>query len=194
MPKPTGSPDTGPMTETIYSSRRERTLWWFTLAAVAAIYSTLIVTPRELQANDVAAALFVAALLMAGAAVVAVAFETRPTGAQVGVLLGVAAVYLMVFQRIAIPADRTHLFEYSVVAVLIYQALRERARNGRRVPMPPVLAFAATTLIGVVDEGLQALIPDRVFDPIDIGFNTLAAFMAITALLTLGWVRDRSAG
>ena len=127
--------------------QRERRLWLFTLAAVVAIYSTLAVSPRELQANDLAAALFVAGLLLAGAAVVSLAFETRPNGVQVGVLLAIAAVYLMVAQRITIPADRTHLFEYSVVAVLIYEALRERARRGKRVPAPAVLAFAATTII-----------------------------------------------
>ena len=65
-------------------------------------------------------------------------------------------------------AERTHLFEYGIVAVLIYQALSERAGNGRRVRAPALLALVATILLGWLDEGLQALIPNRVYDNFDV--------------------------
>ena len=64
------------------------------------------------------------------------ALRTRPGGAEIGVALGVAAVYLMVFLRMGIPEERTHLIEYRVVAVFICEALAERASQGRRVPYP----------------------------------------------------------
>jgi hypothetical protein len=52
--------------------------------------------------------------------------------------LGVTAVYGMVVVRMEIgPAERTHLFEYGLLAVLIYQALTERLGHGRR-PLSPV--------------------------------------------------------
>ena len=50
----------------------------------------------------------------------------------------------------------------------------------------------ATGLIGVIDECIQLLLPSRVFDPIDMLFNVLAAVMAVTASTALGWARKRS--
>lgn len=79
--------------------------------------------------------------------------------------------------------------EYTVVALLIYEALTERASNGRRVPVPALLAIGATALLGVLDEGIQALLPSRVFDPIDILFNALAGLMAVLASVALAWAR-----
>ena len=49
-----------------------------------------------------------------------------------------------------------------------------------------------TTLVGTVDEYLQVFIPSRVFDPIDILFNFLAAVMTVAALATLSWIRRRT--
>ncbi len=89
----------------------------------------------------------------------------------------------------AIP-ERSHLFEYSVVAVFIYEALTERVRQGRRVPVPLVTALA-TSLLGTLDEGIQQFLPSRVFDPVDILFNTLAGVMGVAAVVALGWAGRR---
>ena len=105
--------------------------------------------------------------------------------------LAVAAVYGIAFVRINTPEERTHLIEYGVVAVLIHQALKERMRNGRQVPLPAVLAVVVTSLLGFLDEGLQAFLPNRICDPRDLGFNAFAALLAIGASLGLGWVRWR---
>ena len=56
--------------------------------------------------------------------------------------------------------------EYGVVAVFVYEALTERASRGRRVPVPALLAALATSLLGVLDECIQAFLPSRVLDPI----------------------------
>ena len=87
--------------------------------------------------------------------------------------------------------ERTHLFEYGIVAVLIYQALSERAGNGRRVPAPALLALVATVALGWVDEGLQALIPNRVYDNFDVVRNTVAALIGIGGSVAVGWVNER---
>jgi VanZ family protein len=98
----------------------------------------------------------------------------------------------LVLARMAGPAvERTHLMEYGVVAVFIYEALMERASQGRRVPKPALLAIAATSLLGVLDECIQALLPSRVFDPIDILFNFLAGLMSVLASVALRWARRR---
>jgi len=91
----------------------------------------------------------------------------------------------MAWWRIDSWEERTHLIEYGIVAALIHQALLERVRNGRHVPAPAALSVAVTALLGALDEIIQALLPSRVFDVRDIGFNALAGFMVIAARLAL---------
>ncbi len=177
---------------TLFASAREQRLWLWALAVVAAIYSTLglaRVLAGELRDRELIDASFVLGLILIGVAIVALAFKTRPGGFEIGIALGVAAVYLLVFLRMALPEERSHLIEYGVVAVFIHEALKERASQNRRVPVPALLAISLTAVVGVLDEGIQLILPSRVFDPIDMGFNALAALMAIVASLALSRAR-----
>ena len=47
----------------------------------------------------------------------------------------------------------------------------------------------AAGLVGVLDECIQLLLPSRVFDPVDMLFNALAAVMAVGASSALHWAR-----
>lgn len=182
------------MINKVFTSRRERRLWFWSLAVIAAIYSTLGVAPTLaglLRDWSLLEAAFLLGMLLVGAAVVTQGLKARPGGAEIGVALGVAAAYLLVFVRMTIPEERTHLIEYGVLAVLIYEALAERAGQGRRLPAPALLAVLATTLAGTLDECIQAFLPNRVFDARDILFNILAGVMAVAASVALGWARRR---
>ena len=167
-----------------FTSDRERRLWTWTLAVVAAIYSTLGLA-RTLAAvlgdSGVGAGLFILCCLLVLAAVVTQGLKAWPGGPEIGVALGVTAAYILVFVRMSIPTERSHLIEYGVVALFIHEALTERASRGRRVPAPALLAVLAATLIGVLDECIQWFVPGRVLDPLDMLFNALAAVMAVTA-------------
>ena len=169
---------------TLFSSRRERRLWLWVLAVMAAIYATLGLaqtlaeTLRERGLLDISIGLFLLCMFLVGATILTQALKVRPGGAEVAVAIGVATAYLLVFTRMTVPTERSHLIEYGVVGVLIYEALTERKSQGRRVPLPPLLAVLATATLGVLDEGIQAILPNRVFDPVDILFNTLAGTMA----------------
>ena len=88
-------------------------------------------------------------------------------------------------------AERSHLIEYSVLAIFIHKALLERIQNGEKVPLTALTAFGLTVLIGAIDEGNQYFLPSRVFDVEDIMFNSLAAFMAIGGSSLLMWIRQR---
>jgi peptidoglycan/LPS O-acetylase OafA/YrhL len=181
----------------IFTSRRERRLWTWALVAVLAIYSTLglaQVVVHFLREQNLLR--FTFGLLVAGivAAVIWRWVRQPPSWLEIGVWVAAALVYTIAFIRVETPEERTHLIEYSLVAVLIYQALLERARNGSKVPIPALLAFFATVLLGFLDEAIQWLLPNRYFDPIDVGFNTLAAFTAITATIALTRVRRRNWG
>ncbi len=181
----------------LFSSRRERRLWLWTLAVVAAIYATLGLTGtlaewlREHGFLD-AAVFFLLGMFLVGATIVTQGVRVRIGRTEIAVVMGIVAAYLMVFTRMAILEERSHLIEYGVLGVFIYEALAERARQGRRVPLPPVLAALITAALGVVDEGIQWFLPTRVFDLQDILFNLLAGTMAIGSVMALGWARRRT--
>ncbi len=180
---------------TLFSSRRERRLWLWVLAVMVAIYATLGLaqrlaeTLRERGLLDISIGLFLLCMFLVAVTVVTQGLKVRPGGAEVAVGVGVAAAYLLVLTRMTVPTERSHLIEYGVVGVLIYDALTERKSQGRRVPLPPVLAVLVTVALGALDEGIQWLLPNRVFDPVDILFNTLAGTMAVAASAALTWAR-----
>ena len=179
----------------LFTSRRERRLWLCALAVVVAIYSTLglagsladVLRERDL----LPAAVFVLMLVTVGA-IVGSGLKTRPGRREVWVALGLMAVYGMLLVRMGgSMEERTHLFEYGIVSVLIYQALRERSEKGRRVPVPAVLALVATSLLGWIDEGIQAVLPDRSYDNFDVLSNVVAAVIGIAGSVIVGSANER---
>lgn len=177
-----------------FTSARERRLWLGALAVVAAIYATLGLASTlaaMVRARGVGEPLFVLGALLVLLMLLTQGLATWPGRAEVVVGLGIAASYLLLFVRMTIPTERTHLIEYGVVALLLHQALLERRRNGRTVRAPALVAVVATALLGWVDEGIQALLPNRVYDIRDVGFNALAGLMAVVASVALSWARQR---
>ncbi len=178
----------------IFRSRRERRLWLWVLAVVAAIFSTLglagVLVDVLGERRLLEAALFAGMIALVGATVLAQGVRARPRGVEVALWLGLAAVYLLVLLRLTL-AERSHLIEFGVLGVLVYEALSERKSQGGRVVAPPLLAILATAALGLLDEGVQAVIPSRVFDPTDMLFNALAGAFAVGASVALSWVRRR---
>jgi VanZ family protein len=172
-----------------FTSDRERRLWVWALVVVLAIWSTLGLAGRlaeQFGESGLLAVAFILGFLLAIVAVVWSALGRRPGRHEIWVVLGVAAAYGMGFVRMGAPvAERTHLFEYGLVALLVYQALRERLRSEGRVFLPAALAVVITALLGWVDEGIQWLLPSRVYDTRDVAVNSLAGLMAIVASLVL---------
>jgi hypothetical protein len=178
-----------------FTSDRERRLWFWAAAVVLAIYATLGLAGTLaglLRDRNLLDASFGLGLLVVMAAIVGSGIRRRPGGREFWIAAGVVAVYGIVILRMGIgPEERTHLIEYAVVALLLYHALDERRRNGGPLRSPAVLAIAVTALLGLVDELIQALIPSRVFDYRDIGFNALAALMAVTGSVVVGYIAAR---
>lgn len=177
-----------------FSSKRERRLWTALAIVLLAIYATLAHAPAIAamlrERVDLTAAMFMASLVTL--VTISILFvRTRPGRAEIAVGVGIVIVYLMAWLRIGVatPEERTHLFEYSLVAALVHEALLERRANGRRVPAPAILALVISVLLGWLDEGIQSLLPNRVYDPVDILFNTLAATIIIGARWILAFVR-----
>lgn len=180
-----------------FTSDREKRLWLWALAVVLAIYATLglaqTLAGRLCEQGLISAAIWFS-LFLIGLTILALAWKRRPGGAEIGIGLGIAAVYLLLFLRMAIPEERSHLVEYSVLAAFIHQALIERSRNIRLAWSPAISAIGITALLGFVDEAIQLFLPNRFFDLRDIAFNALAALMAVAANVLLAWVRTRFSG
>lgn len=192
-PPLTEDPSPGPAPGSRFTSERERRLWLYTLAVMLAIYATL--SPAQelavvLRERGLLAVSSGAVMLVVGTVIAVHWAKTRPGRLEVGAGLGVAAIYLTTLVRLPVPEARSHLFEYGLVAMLIHQALTERQQNGRRVPVPPLLALVATAVLGWLDEGIQFFLPNRVYDLMDVGLNAAFALMAITSSLFMTWARS----
>lgn len=176
----------------LFSSKRERRLWLLTAIAMLAIYATLgparimVDFLRERNLLRVSVTLFILAIV---AVLLWRWVSSRPGWSEWGAALAVGFAYWLVLIRIENPAERTHLVEYGVVAVLIHMALLERKGQGRPVPLPAVVAVGATALLGLLDEVIQLFLPSRFFDWNDVFFNAFAAFMVIVARLALAPVK-----
>jgi len=177
----------------VFSSNRERRLWTWVLIVVVTIFATLELTATLVGQVDegLLALAFLLCLIMVGLTIVTQGLAVRPGGVEIGVTGGIIAVYVLLGVRMAIP-ERSHLMEYGVLAVLVYEAIHERLANERHVPFPNLFAFLIPSAIGVLDESIQAILPNRTFDWQDIIFNVLAALAAVLGMMVMRWARTRT--
>lgn len=169
----------------IFKSKTERNLWLTAAILQLTIYATIgIARPLSgfLRENDLLTPLFISGMVLVAACVLALSLRIRPGIRTLGIVIGIIAVYVMVLIRIEVPEERTHIIEYGVIAILVYHAIIERI--GKRNLLIALIAVLITTILGTIDESIQWLVPDRVFDPQDILFNCIAAAMAVGS----GWL------
>ena len=188
------TPNTGDYSETaFFVTRRERFLWSWVAVIVLGIFTSLFVAgpiADFLHTTDsFAAAIFLLCMFLIAVTIFVEGIDVRPSGWELGIILGIIAVYTMVIFRVAAMSERSHLIEFGVLGAVSYAAFRERYSEEHTILLPALLAIILTSLIGVVDEELQRYLPGRVFDPNDILFNTLAALMSVGSCSVLTLVR-----
>ncbi|MBT8233734.1 MAG: VanZ family protein [Saprospiraceae bacterium] len=165
----------------LFKSKSEKRLWTWVLIIVLAIFSTLFLGQplAQLFSNqDLQAAIFLVAMAVIGVVILLHGLKVKPRKKELIIWLGIIAVYLMFFLRLGL-AERSHLIEYSVLAIFIHKALLARNKNDAKIKYPALLAFIIVFLIGCFDECLQIFIPSRVFDPVDIFFNGFVSAAAL---------------
>jgi hypothetical protein len=148
----------------IFKSTREKQLWLYTLAVLVAIISTLVFgrpLSRLFGNQNIQAAIFMTGMVLIGAAIVIHAIKTQPNRAEMSIWLGLAAVCLLFVLRLGLP-ERSHVMEYSVLAICLQMALVERVGKEKTVFQLAFLAFVITFVIGVLDEFVQIFITSRV--------------------------------
>ena len=179
----------------IFSSKRERRLWFWVLIVIVAIYSTLGIAGKltaTLRERNLLNVTFALGFILIIVSIILSGLRKQSRQHEIWIGLGITAVYGMVMVRAFVTLEeRTHLIEYGIVAALIYQALTERKCNNYRVPYPSFLAVLATAILGFVDEVIQAILPNRIYDIRDVGFNALAGLLAVSSIAVLSWTRQR---
>lgn len=169
------------------TSKKERQLWISVFAVLIAIYATLFLGGRfidlMMERRIIEQSIFYLFLLLILAFLVS---GWRSSGKRMDywIYAGVIAVYGMALFRMDITtAERSHMFEYGLLSLLIYEALIERKSNGVNVKTPVLISILGAGTIGLIDECIQYFISYRVFDMVDIGFNYLAsAFGVLTSI------------
>jgi hypothetical protein len=180
---------------------RERKLWIAVAVAIAALLASLyplqflldFLRARNLLRLSIVTLFAVVAGLVAGWML-----KRRAGVREWLVLFLAAAAYALFAMRLEVPQERLHLVEYGALALLLREAFAERRRS-HGLPDSPgrvaALALGASIAVGWVDELVQGILPNRQYDLRDVGFNTLAAAMALaTAAALESSRRGRQAG
>ena len=176
-----------------FTSERERRLWIWALVVLIAIYATLFFGGQLIdfmvERRIIEQSIFYLFLLMVLAFIVS-GWKRSDQRLEYWIYAGVIAVCGMALSRMDLTtAERSHMFEYGMLAILIYEALVERRLNGIKIKFPALIAILGAGTIGLLDECIQYFIPYRVFDIVDIGFNYLASAFGVITSMSVNWLQ-----
>lgn len=94
-------------------------------------------------------------------------------------LSGFSLVYFYLLRyQCKFPAERLHLVEYGLLAFLLYRALRLYFPSGKAY----IIGFLIASGFGFIDELIQGILPNRVYETRDAMTNILAAGLGLLAL------------
>jgi hypothetical protein len=113
----------------------------------------------------------VAALLVA---LRALARRQLARGAYVWLMVFGGALLGMAWKLRGNPVEAFHLVQYGVLSVLVYRALLHRCSDNSIYPLSALL----TGSVGILDEWIQWLIPERYWGLRDVAINFTAAILA----------------
>jgi hypothetical protein len=150
---------------------------------LAAIYSTLgVVRPITNYLRDSGLIRVSVATAFAGAASLMLWLILRdPRNRSIRTVIALVitgAVYALVILPMDSPEEKIHFIEYGVVALLASAATPPDLSGSKRFMAAALFVVAA----GWIDEGIQALLPSRVYDLRDVAFNAVAGLLALTSL------------
>ena len=182
-------------------TRKERRLWIAVGVAVAALFLSLY--PLQIALDFLRERnllrLSIGASFLAVVLIVAVRMFRRRFGPREwAVLCAAGAIYLLVAAWLDVPQERLHLVEYGGLALLLRAAFAERERNRadepgepRQAPGVAAKSLVAAGSIGLVDELVQGVLPNRQYDTRDVALNLVAAALALAVATSLERARYR---
>ncbi|MFH0879667.1 MAG: VanZ family protein [Lentisphaerota bacterium] len=125
--------------------------------------------------------LVLANIVIAAGAVILYVVRRRTIHRGLGLfwLLGVAVFFVwQTLQLRAAPEEALHFIEYGVLGFLAFHALSYRVRDSSLY----VVALCLSALVGALDEVIQWLTPERIFDYRDMRLNAMAALLVLMAI------------
>ncbi len=173
-------------------SPRERRLWIAAAVCLASIYTVIFFARPIVDALRGRGVLrFVVLGLFALSALVVAwrVWRSRPGWRELGAVLLCGVLYAIVLTRLERHEERIHFLEYGLFAGLVEAALRER-----RSRHAGWLAILITAAAGWIDEGIQGLVPGRIYDLRDVFFNTVAGILAVLSVTLRRAVHERRGG
>ena len=181
-----------------FTSKREKNLWFWAVMVLIAIIASLLFGGQlidfMIQRRLLEHSTFYLFLLLVAAFFIS-GWKNKRWRYDYWIYAGVSTVYAMALLRMDLTAaERSHLFEYGLLAILVYEALVERKRNGAKVKAPAWIAVLAAGTIGLLDECAQLFIPYRVFDLVDIGFNYFASAFGVLTSTGVSWLQRKIIG
>ncbi len=142
----------------LFTSSLEKRFWLYSLLVLVAILFSLTFG-RPLQKifvnQNVQAVFFLLGMVLVGITILIYGLKAQTSKSE----LAICAVYIMLIFRLGAP-ERSHLIEYSVLAIFIHKALLERINSKNKMLKTAVLAFTFTFIIGVLDETIQVFLPN----------------------------------
>jgi VanZ family protein len=161
-------------------SAREKKLWIAAALCLGAIYTAIFFARRLvdfLRARGEMRVTVLAVFALAGAVVGWRVLRSKPGWKEIVAVLLSGALYVLALSRLERHEERLHFLEYGLFAGFVEAALRERGRR-----WPGVTAIAITAVAGWIDEGIQAMVPGRIYDLRDVLFNAAAGLLAVLGI------------
>lgn len=164
----------------LFTSKKERLLWLTTFFVVVGIFSTIGLAGQFADffiRQELFGLLFILGFILTGSIIVTFGLRNKSRPIEWLLYLVVFLILIMIFARSGVSlVERTHLFEYGIVSVLLFNAMLERNSS---ILKASIYAFLMTTLLGSIDEVIQYYLPVRVFDWLDIVRNISAGLIGI---------------
>ena len=160
--------------------------WGLAVLYIAFVYSTIPVMPavwKVLREYTEGSIRFLGILMVAGVAIVIAAQVWRRVRLKSWkpylALLLIGPVYIVLLDRYALfPSERLHLVEYGFMGGVLFRALRLDVSERTAY----MASFLTTLLVGIGDECVQWILPQRFFEVKDVQLNALSGGLGLLLL------------
>ncbi|MBD3272069.1 MAG: hypothetical protein GF384_05980 [Elusimicrobia bacterium] len=173
--------------EPIIYPRSKKQAWFHVIVFIGFIYATLgLVRPistllkqYHLMGPVVAVCLIILALVYARIIIKHKAYRLTPLLA-IGLISALYGASLVLF--VVQPEERIHFVEYGIVAILLLRAF-SFSINRRWIAFGASLGMC--TALGYIDELIQYVLPNRVYDLRDVGLNAFSGLLSLFFMLSI---------
>ena len=86
-----------------------------------------------------------------------------------------ACVYAFGLSRLELPIERIHFIEYGILSIFVFRALRHNIKNKSIYLWSGIAVFG----LGLIDEGIQYVLPNRVYETRDVIVNGVAGILGL---------------